>query len=138
MNERQIAPKIRQAVAKVKPGLTTLVEDRVARLVRLEDTVSQATDDLTTWVGDSVSQLNGGIEKLTVEAKETVKDTAATVKKEVRHGLGKYNAKAQKIADKVPGGFSKKVSRYPWVAISIALTVGFLAGSFLLPRRPLG
>jgi ElaB/YqjD/DUF883 family membrane-anchored ribosome-binding protein len=29
----------------------------------------------------------------------------------------------------------KKAARYPWVAISIALTVGFVLGSLLNPAR---
>lgn len=60
---------------------------------------------------------------------------AATVKQDVRHGLNDYNAKAQKVADKVPGGFSEMAAKYPWVAISIAVAVGFLLGSLLKPAR---
>jgi ElaB/YqjD/DUF883 family membrane-anchored ribosome-binding protein len=64
---------------------------------------------------------------------------AATVKKDVGHGLSQYNAKAQEVANQVPGGFGKKAVRYPWVTISIALAVGFLLGSLLKPtRQPLG
>jgi len=119
------------------------VVDGAARFSIFEDNVSQATgkakEDLTTWVEDAVSQLSEGFEKLTGDARETVVGAAATVKKYVGHGLSQYNAKAQEVADKVPGGFGEKAARYPWVAISIALAVGFLLGSLLKPaRHPLG
>ena len=74
---------------------------------------------------------------MTGDAKETVADASATVKKDVGHGLSQYNAKAQEVADQVPGGIGKKVTRYPWVAISIALSFGLLLGVLLNPvRRP--
>ncbi len=92
-------------------------------------------DDFTTWVEDSTSQLSEGFEDLTGKARETVVDAAAAVKKDVGQGLSQYNAKAQKVADKVPGDFGVKAVQYPWVAISIALAVGFLLGSLLKPTR---
>ena len=69
------------------------------------------------------------------DATEAVVGAAATVKKDVGHGLSQYNAKAQEVADKVPGGFGAKTARYPWVAITIALVVGFMLGGFLKPAR---
>jgi len=91
--------------------------------------------DLGTLVGDSVSQLTEGIGKLTGDAMGTVVGAAATVKKEVGHGLIQYNAKAQEVADKVPGGLGEMAARYPWVAMSIALAFGFLLGNVLKPGR---
>jgi len=141
MNDQQLATKVRRDGARVKKDLTTLVEDGTAQISRFEDKVSQAPgkakEDLTTWVEDGVSQLSEGFEKLTGDARETVVGAAATVKKDVGHGLSQYNAKAQEVADKVPGGFGKKAASYPWVAISIALAVGFLLGIMIKPaRRP--
>ena len=143
MNDRQLDNKVRRDAAKVKKDLNTLVGDSAARLDRFGDNLSQVTgkakEDLTTWVGDGVSQLSEGFEKLTGDARETVVDAAATVKKDVGHGLSQYNAKAQEVADKVPGRFGEMAARYPWVAISIGLAVGFLVGSLLKPaRQPLG
>jgi ElaB/YqjD/DUF883 family membrane-anchored ribosome-binding protein len=143
MNDRQLEKKIRKDAAKVKKDISTLVGDGADRLSRLEDNLSQATgkakEDLTTWVEDGVSQLSEGFEKLTGDAKETVVGAAAAVKKDVGHGLSQYNAKAQEVADKMPGSFGKKVARYPWVAMSISLAAGFLLGVLLKPaRRPLG
>jgi len=140
MNDQQVEKKVRQDAVNVKKDISTLVGDSAARMSRFENSVSQATgkakEDLTTWVEDNVSQLSEGVEKLTGDVKQTVADTAATVQKDVGHGLSQYNAKAQKVADQVPGSFGKKVARYPWVAISIALTVGFLLGLLLKPARP--
>ena len=106
---------------------------------QVENTVRQDAakfnQDLTTSVEDGFSQLNEGFEKLTSDARETVVSAAALVKKDVGHGLSQYNAKAQEMADKVPGGFGEKAARYPWVTLSIALGVGFLVGSLLKPTR---
>lgn len=139
MNDQQLATKVRHDGARVKKDLTTLVEDGAAQITRFEDKVSQTPgkvkENLTIWVEDSVSQLGEGFEKLTDDAKETVVGAATAVKKEVGQGLSQYNAKAQEVADRVPGGFGEKAARYPWVAISIALVVGFLLGSFLKPAR---
>jgi ElaB/YqjD/DUF883 family membrane-anchored ribosome-binding protein len=143
MNDKQLENKVRQDAAKVKKDLNALVGDSTVRFTRIEDNITQATgkakEDLTTWVEGGVSQLSEGFEKLTGDARDSVVGAAATVKKDVGHGLSQYNAKAQEVADKVPGGIGKKAARYPWVAITIALAVGFLLGILLRPaRQPLG
>ena len=108
---------------------------------QLENNVRQdaaiLNQDLTTSVENGISQLSKGFEKLTNDARETVVSAAAVVKKDVGHGLSQYNAKAQEMADKVPGGFSEKAARYPWVGISIALLVGFMLGIVIKPARQL-
>lgn len=139
MNDKQLDNKVSRDAAKVKKDIGTLMEDSAARLNRFEDKVSQAPgkakEDLTTWVEDGVSQVREGFGKLSGDAKEAVVGAAATVKKDVGHGLSHYNSKAQEVANKVPGEFGKKAARYPWVAISIALVVGFLLGVLLKPSR---
>jgi len=97
--------------------------------------VAQLNQDLTTSVEDDFSQLSEGFEKLTSDARETVVSAATLVKKDIGHGLSQYNAKAQEVADKVPGGLGEKAARYPWVTVSIALAVGFLVGGLLKPTR---
>ena len=143
MNDQQLDLKDRQDAVKVKKDLSILVGDSATRISRLGENVSQATskakDDLTTWVGDGVSQFSDGFEKLTSDARETVVGAAASFKKNVGHGLSQYNGKAQEVADRVPGGIGEEAARYPWVAVSIALALGFLQGSILKPaRQPLG
>lgn len=139
MTDQQFEDKVCQDTVKVKKDFGTLVGDSSARLSRLGDRVNQATgkakEDLTARVEDGVSQLSEGFEKLTGDARETVVGVAATVKKDVGHGLSQYNAKAQEVADKVPGDFGKKAASYPWVAMSITLVVGFLLGMLLKPAR---
>jgi len=120
MINQRLEKKVRQDAAKLKKDQSTLEGDRAVRFGRFEANVSKATEELTTWVEDSVSQLVEGFEKLTDEAKETVVSSVAGVKKDFGRGLSHYNAKAQEIADKVPGDFGYKVARYPWVVISIA------------------
>jgi len=143
MNDKAFGKKVNRDVGKAKKDLATLGDDGVAGLGRIGDKVSQITgkakEDLTTRVEDGVSQMSQGFEKLTGDARETLVGAAATVKKDVGQGLSQYNAKAQEVADKVPGGFGEKAARYPWVTLSIALAVGFLLGSLLKPaRQPIG
>ena len=139
MNDRQLEAKVRKDAARVQKDVSTLMEDKAAQLSRLEGkaghAAGKAKEDLTTWVEDSSAQLSEGFEKMADDARESVIDAAATVKKDVGHGLGQYNAKLQKAAEKLPGGFGKKAVEYPWVAISIALVVGFMLGSMFRPAR---
>jgi ElaB/YqjD/DUF883 family membrane-anchored ribosome-binding protein len=110
MNEQQQENQVHKDAARVKKDLNTLLEN-------------------------SLSQFTEGIEKLTGDAKESVVGAAETVKKDVGFRLGQYNAKAQEVVDKVPGGLSEKAARYPWVALSVAVGVGFLLGSLFRPGR---
>lgn len=80
--------------------------------------------DLRTLVEDGAAQVSQATGKAREDLTTWVED-----------GLCQYNARAQEYADRVPGGFSKKAARYPWVTISIALAVGFLLGSLRKPAR---
>jgi ElaB/YqjD/DUF883 family membrane-anchored ribosome-binding protein len=143
MNDQQLDNKVRRDVTKVQKDMSILAGDSAAQFDRFGNNLSQSTvkakDDLTTWAEDGISQMSGGFEKLTGDARETVVAAAATLKKDVEHGLSQYNAKVQEVADKVPGRFGEMAARYPWVAISLGLAVGLLLGSLLKPaRQPLG
>jgi ElaB/YqjD/DUF883 family membrane-anchored ribosome-binding protein len=106
---------------------------------RSEDKVRQDAEkikkDFGAMVGDGVSLISEGFEKLKGEAKETVGSTVTNVKEDVEHGLKQYNATAQKAAEKVPGGFSDFVARYPWVAMTAAIVIGYRVGRFLKSSR---
>ena len=139
MNDRQLENKIGQDVAKISKDVNTLAGDSAARFGRFENDVSQAAGkakvDLTTWVDENISQMSKEFEKLTGDARDTVVNAAATAKKDVGHGLSQYNAKVQELADKAPGGFSDKAAKYPWVALSITVVIGFLLGMLIRPAR---
>ncbi|MFA5837792.1 MAG: hypothetical protein WC837_12640 [Bellilinea sp.] len=139
MNDRQLENKICQDAANVIKDVSTLAGDSAARFGRFENDVSQATGkakvDLTTWVDENVSQMSKEFEKLTGDARDTLVNAAATAKKDVGHGLSQYNTKVQELADKAPGGFGKKAAKYPWVALSITVVVGFLLGMLIRPAR---
>ena len=139
MNQKQIDKKVQDDVDQVKKGLNNLVEDKTVQMHKLKNNVTESTgkalDNLTEWVGDSTTQLGKGFDKLTTDAKETMADSAKMVEKDVKKGFKEYNEKAQKVADLVPGGFSDKVAKYPWVAISIGLIVGLILGQILKPAR---
>ena len=102
---------------------------------KIRHAAGKAQKDLVTWVEDGASQWNEGFEKLTDDAKEGVADAVTAVKKDVGSGLKRYNTKAQEVANKFPGSFGKKATKYPWVTISIALVAGFLLGNLLKPGR---
>ena len=110
MNEGRLGKKVRQDADKFQTDVSNLAED-------------------------GISQLSQGVENLVDNAKETVINAATTVRKDVGHGLDQYNTKAQEFVDKVPGGLGEKAAEYPWVAISIALAVGFLLGGLLNPTQ---
>jgi ElaB/YqjD/DUF883 family membrane-anchored ribosome-binding protein len=111
VNDQQLGKKVRQDAAKVKKELGILVKD-------------------------STTRFSQGFEKLAGSLRKSVEKTAATVKKALGSRLNQYNAKAQEVANKVPGGFSKKTSKYTWVALAITLVVGFLlAGRLFKPAR---
>jgi ElaB/YqjD/DUF883 family membrane-anchored ribosome-binding protein len=139
MNDHQLEKKIIQDTETLKKDLNSLVGDSTARIKNLEDNFNQATSkaksDLSMWVDESVTHMSDGFEKFKEDARDTVVNTAATVKKDVGQGLSQYNAKAQEVADKVPGGFSMMAAKYPWVSLSIAVMVGFLLGNLLKPTR---
>ena len=106
---------------------------------QFNEKVSQDADmvieDLNTLVGDGVSEFNQEFQKLTGDARETMVSAVTAIKKDIGQGLSQYNAKAQEVADKVPGGLGEKAARYPWVAISIALAAGLILGGLLKPAR---
>ena len=95
----------------------------------------QVKKDVSMMVGDSVSRVSQEFDKLANTTKETVTSAAETVKRELGNGLNQYNEKARDVAEKLPGDLANKAVQYPWVAISAALTVGFLLGSFIKPGR---
>jgi ElaB/YqjD/DUF883 family membrane-anchored ribosome-binding protein len=139
MNDQQFENKVRLDTANVKKDIDNLVEDGTAQINRLQDKVSQAPakakQDLAAWVEDSVSELSENFETLTGDAKQAVVGAVATAKVDVGRGLSQYNARVQEVADKVPGDFAKKAASYPWVAISVALVIGFMLGNVLKPTR---
>lgn len=141
MNDRQLERKISKDAGKVKKDVSELVGDGAVQLGRFGDDVSQAADkargDLTSWKEDSASRLSEGFEKLKGDAMEAAGSVAATVKKDVGHGIKQYNANAMDVANKISGGLGEKVTRYPWVAITIGLAIGLLLGGLLYPRRRL-
>jgi ElaB/YqjD/DUF883 family membrane-anchored ribosome-binding protein len=139
MNDQKLENKIRQDIQNVKKDLRTLAGHGASKVKRIDGDISDFTGnakaDLTTWVEENVSQVSKDFEKLTGNAMDGVASAAATLKKEVGHGLNQYNAKAQEYAEKIPGGLAEKAARYPWVAISIGLGFGLLLGGLLKPAR---
>lgn len=137
MNNQQTENKIHQDAAKIKNDISALVGDSAARLGKfeenLDETITKAKESASTWIDSSVSQMGD----MADETRDAISDAAKKVKQNIGHSFSQYNAKAQEVVDKVPGGFGEKAAKYPWIAISVALTVGFLLGSLLKPARRL-
>lgn len=93
--------------------------------------------DLNKMLANRVSQITEEIDKFTGEAKEAMLGAAESVKKDMEVQLDLYNSKAQEVVDKVPGGLVEKTTRYPWVAVSLALVAGLVLGGLLKPSRPI-
>ncbi len=103
-----------------------------------EKTIQAATnvkDDVVEWAEGGASKIKEGAHDFSDSAKETLQKTTKSIDKNVKHGMSQYNAKAQEVADKVPGGFGDKVVRYPWVAISVSLIIGIGLGILIKPTR---
>jgi ElaB/YqjD/DUF883 family membrane-anchored ribosome-binding protein len=113
MNNKHMEKKINQDVVKVKKDINTLMDDGVTQVTR------------------GFEKITGEAKKLTGEAKDSLASTADTVKKDIGNGLKQYNTKADEFAKSVPGDLDKKVSQYPWVAISIGLIIGILLGGLI-------
>lgn len=140
MNDRQLDRKIRQDAAKVKKDLGKLAEDSANRVSNIEENIFDATTHakagIATWVEDNASKMSRDLEKLTGDAKESMVGAAATLKKDIGHGLSQYNTKVQEMVDKTPGGLGEQAAKYPWVALSITVLAGFLLGMLIRPGRP--
>jgi ElaB/YqjD/DUF883 family membrane-anchored ribosome-binding protein len=102
---------------------------------KVDRDVEQAKNDLATLGDDGVTGLSRKFEQITDDTKKTVDVAVKNVNKAVGQGLSEYNAKVQEVADRVPGGFSKKVAEYPWVTMTISLALGLLLGTLLKTGR---
>lgn len=122
---------------KVEKDIETLIEDGYTGLNRLEESTENAKEHLTAWVGDEAAEFSRKLETLKSDALDKVFVAAKTVEKDVDQGLNQYNVKVQDLADQVPGGFSRKAARYPWVTLSISLGIGVLLGWLLKPTHRL-
>ena len=135
MNDQQLEKKVSRDVAKVKQDLRDLEDEGAAQFANIVDDVSQTAEALSTRVISGVGQLGEKFEKLRDDAADTVISASTTLIDGVGHGLSQYNAEATKVAGKVPGGLGRKAAMYPWVAMTITLIIGFMAGSLLKPSR---
>lgn len=102
---------------------------------RVNRHVDKMKKDIATLGDDGAAGLSRILSKWT----KTSKKTASEINNGVEEGLNTYNEKVQDVADRVPGGFSKKAAGYPWVTITMSLALGLLLGVLLKPsRNPVG
>jgi ElaB/YqjD/DUF883 family membrane-anchored ribosome-binding protein len=130
-NNRQLEKRVSQDTDRIKKDLNALLGDSTALISRFENDLVQSTGR----VKDGIAQMSGKVEKLSNDAKESVIDATAVMKREMGRGLSSYNARAQEVANKVPGDLGRQAIRYPWVTITVALVIGFLLGGLVKPAR---
>jgi ElaB/YqjD/DUF883 family membrane-anchored ribosome-binding protein len=139
MNDQQLNNKVRKDADRIIRDINTLVGDSSNRLSRFENDVNQAAgkakEELTSWAEDGVTQFSEKIGRMSGNVKDSVAGAAAAVSKDVKRGMNQYNDKAQEMVNKIPGGFSESVAKYPWVVISLGLALGFFLGILLKPSR---
>jgi ElaB/YqjD/DUF883 family membrane-anchored ribosome-binding protein len=108
---------------------TKTIEKRIYRnLDRTKRDLAALKDDTVTGLSWKIGQLTDGPIKSTTEAMKTLN-------KSIGQGLSQYNTRIQGAVSKVPGDINKKASRYPWVAISMAIFMGLILGVSLKPTR---
>lgn len=108
---------------------TKTIEKRINRnLDRTKRDLAALKEDTVTGLSWKIGQLTDGPRKSTTEAMKTLN-------KSIGQGLTQYNTRVQDAVSKVPGDINKKASRYPWVAISMAIFIGLLLGVTLKPAR---
>lgn len=135
MYEPKLDQIIHQDVNRMKNDLNTLTEDGVNKVTKVAEDLDHSTENVAAWVNTGVSHLTSEFEKMKDDAKKTVAHASTTLMKNVGNGLSQYNAKAEEVVNKLPGGVGVKAGEYPWVSITFALLAGFLLRSFLMPRR---
>lgn len=114
MNDREFENKVNRDLDKTRKDLIMLWEDGLTGLSRT-------------------------FEQLTYDAKKQASGAAKHINRSVEHGLSRYNAQVQDVANKFPGRLGKNASRYPWVTVTMSLVFGLLLGAWLRPdRQPAG
>jgi len=110
MNEQQSESKLEKDGAKIKNAFAALVED-------------------------GSSKIKSDVTHFTDSVKDNANEAVSVVKKNVGVGLTHYNAKAQAAVDRLGGGISQNVIKFPWVVISLGLVFGIILGFLLKPSR---
>ena len=106
---------------------------------KVDRDIDRARKDIATLGDDGVTSLTRKFDRLTDDVKEPVSDAVKFLNEGVEQGLDQFNTKIQDVADRVPGNFSKKAARYPWVTVTMTLIFGLLLGALLKPgRQPVG
>jgi ElaB/YqjD/DUF883 family membrane-anchored ribosome-binding protein len=135
MNSQQIDKKTRRDATKIMKDLNTLSENTSPRFGRLGRIITRAAHktgkELLTEVDHGSSQIRKGLDELTSDTKAAVENAAGTVKMDIAEGSKRYNIRAQKLANKLPGNIGKMAVRYPWMTVSIALLLGLFLGGLL-------
>lgn len=91
--------------------------------------------DFGTLGEDGMSGLTRMVEERADDVKKTVTGAVKSINKDVGLGLRQYNSKIQEVANRLPGGFGKKMAGYPWVTITISMIFGLVLGVLLKPGR---
>ncbi len=102
---------------------------------KMEKDGTKVKNSVDSMVGNGLSQLKAEYDEFRGTVKDKASETAATIRKEVNHGMKEYNSKAQEVADRLPFDLNHSVRKYPWVVISLGLIIGFTLGALLKPSH---
>jgi len=98
---------------------------------RINRDFDRAIRDLAVLRDDAVTGLSRKFEQLTDGPRKTAEVAVKSLNKSIGQGLNQYNAKVQDVVDRVPGDLTKKVTGYPWVAITMSMVLGLLLGALV-------
>ncbi len=139
MSYQQIENKVHQDAAKMNTGSSFIVGDAFSGFGRFEKDIRrhsrEAKNEFLSWFTDESHQTSKRFSKMNEEIKGTAFNVVDTVRKNAGHILEQYNSRVQQTVDEIPGGFGEKIAKYPWVAISATLIVGFMLGGLLKPAQ---
>lgn len=116
----------------MKKDIGVLMQDSAANV---QVSTNKAANSLWMSIQANASQLTKDLDKVTDSGKETVVGAATKIKRDVIPHFGKTNPTPQKFVVKAADSIEKKVSKYPWIAISALVAVGLLLGSVVKPFR---
>ena len=109
-----------------------VIEKRINRNIdRVRRDIAALGDDATTELNRRFELLTDGPRKKAEVAIKDMNRSIGQMNKSIGRGLNQYNAKIQDAVDKVPGDLGKKVTGYPWVAVTMSMVLGLVLGAVL-------
>lgn len=107
---------------------THVVGDKVKQVFEQ----SKSKEKRAEWLAQAQEKYG----QATGKAQETIatlSDKQQEARQNIDHRLDEYNTKMETLADRLPGDLNQTITRYPWMTLLAALSVGLLIGLWLKP-----